>query len=438
MKWFARLFAGAAALVTASAAFAQEPMYRERAYPQAAYADRGAPSQGELDSILAPVALYPDSLLSQLLMAATFPRDVAEAARWSRQNPALPGEEAVRAVELEQWHPSVKSLVAFPELLAAMGDQPEWVERLGEAFLANEAAVMQNVQDLRRRADESGNLRSDDHMRVERNGEAYVLEQPSPEIAHVPYYDPRVVYGSWAWPDYQPVYWSPWRSYAYYPGLAFAWGHGIRLHRGFFYGGFDWGRRHVRYSGHRPYYYRGNDYWRGWRDYRRDGRRYAHDRSPGSQRWEHRDRWNGSQRWENRDRSQPRYEQRDRTHQPRYEQRDRTWRGDGVQRAQGFDGVQRAQVVEGRNGFERSAQSQRPMNVPRAARVLPATPGAGVHENPLARPSPARSAQPIERSQPVERTQRVERSAQPAQRSGGIERSGGDGGWGGGHRARER
>lgn len=434
MKSFARVLAGAAAILTASAAIAQVPAYEERPYQErpyrdAAYQDRASLPQRELDRILAPVALYPDSLLSQLLMAATYPRAVAEAARWSRQNPALPGDEAVRAVELEPWDPSVKSLVAFPEILAMMGERPEWTERLGEAFLANEGAVMQTVQDLRHRADEAGNLRSSDQLRVERNGDNYVLEPASPETVYVPYYDPRVVYGSWWWPDYQPVYWNPWPGYAYYSGIAFGWGHGIRLHRGFFYGGFDWGRRHVRYSGHRPYYFRGDHYWRGWRDHRRDGRRYAQDRSPGTQ---------------------PRYEQRDRT-QPRYEQRDRTWRADGVQRAEGgsyrrYDStrsvtpryaVEGSRTGEAGNRFERSAQVQRPVNVPRATRVQSAAPNAGVQENRLARPAPARSAQPAQRS-----AQPVQRSEQSSQRSGGFERRGGDGGnrggGNGGGRGRER
>ncbi len=89
-------------------------------------------------------------------IAATFPGDVADAAAWSRANPGLQGEEALRAVENEPWHPSVKSLAAFPELLKAMGDQPQWTDRLGQAFVASEADVMRTVQELRGRADQAG------------------------------------------------------------------------------------------------------------------------------------------------------------------------------------------------------------------------------------------------------------------------------------------
>ena len=96
-------------------------------------------SQAELDQILAPVALYPDQLLSQVLMAATYPLEVVQAARWSREHPGLQGQEAVRAVDDKAWDPSVKSLVAFPNLLARMDENLEWTRRLGDAFLAQNA-----------------------------------------------------------------------------------------------------------------------------------------------------------------------------------------------------------------------------------------------------------------------------------------------------------
>jgi hypothetical protein len=451
MKSIARGLAGAA-IFTASAAFAQVPEYAERSYeerPQAeaAYQSRAPLQQRELDQILAPVALYPDALLSQLLMASTYPREVAEAASWSRNNPGLQGDDAVRAVEREAWDPSVKSLVAFPDVLLMMADRIDWTARLGEAFLAQEQAVMGTVQALRQRADQAGNLRSGEQQMVERNGDNYVIEPSSPEMVHVPYYDPRVVYGDWWWPGYAPVYWNPWPGYAYYGGIGFGWGHGVRLHRHFFYGGFDWGRRHVRYSAHRPYYHSGNNYWRGWRDHRSDGRRYSNDQRSDGRRYAN-DRSQGNQ---------PRYQNRDRT-QPGNEQRDRTWRGDGMQRAEGgtlrrYDAARTVtpryaaegiQSGEGLKRFDRSAQVQRSANVPRAARVQPAMPNAGVQEHRLARPAAARSAQPAQRSAPA-----VQRSAQPLQRSerssprsSGFERRGGDdgnrGSGNGGSRGRER
>jgi hypothetical protein len=390
MNTLTKLLSVAAAILTATAAFAQVPgpqmpSYQdERPYQQAAYQARTTVPQQELDAILAPVALYPDSLLSQLLMAATYPRDVAEAARWSRANPALKGDDAVRAVESQQWDPSVKSMVAFPEVLAAMGDQPQWTQRLGEAFLAQEDAVMQTVQQLRRRADEAGTLQSSDRIAVQRSGDDYLLAPASAETVYVPYYDPRVAYGTWWWPDYQPIYWNAWPGYAY-GGFGFGWGLGIALHRDFFYGGFNWRSRHVRYSGIRPYYFHGNNYWRGWRDDRRDGRRYTLARSPGTQ-----TRYGGSTRS---------YNPSVRTAAPRY----------------GVAPVQRATYV------------QRDVRV---ARPVPQTvvPNAGVQRTYVNRPT-----RQVPVAQPVQRAAQVATRApqQQSQRSS-------DSGRGGGGRGRDR
>ena len=180
-KW---LFLSFVAMFT-SAALAQEP------HPRA----RGLFSQPELDQMLAPIALYPDQLLSQVLMAATFPRDLAEAASWSRANGRMQGEDAVRAVDREPWDPSVMSLVAFPDLLAMMDERRDWTRRLGDAFIAQPDDVMDTVQHLRRRADAAGHLRSGEEMVVQRQGDYYVIDPPTPEVVYVPYYDPYVVYG---------------------------------------------------------------------------------------------------------------------------------------------------------------------------------------------------------------------------------------------------
>ena len=93
----------------------------------------------------------------------------------------------------------------------------------------------------------------------------YVIEPAAPETVYVPYYDPRVVYGSWWWPNYEPVWWSPWPGYAWTPGYAFAWGYGVSVGGGFWYSSFDWPRRYVRFHHHRPYYYRGHSRWHGHR-----------------------------------------------------------------------------------------------------------------------------------------------------------------------------
>src|SRR5712692_377812 len=224
-------------LVSASVAFAQTPPAPRNA----------AATQQELDQMLAPIALYPDSLLSQIFMASTYPLEVVEAARWSRANPGLKGEEAVNAVEQRDWDASVKSLTAFPQVLAMMDQQLEWTARLGDVFIAQEPQVMETVQNLRQKAYEAGNLRSAEQAYEYRQGDALAIEPAIPEVVYVPYYDPRVVYGPWWWPAYPPVYWAPWPGYYAYPGYAagFAWGVGITVGAGFFFSACDWRARHV-------------------------------------------------------------------------------------------------------------------------------------------------------------------------------------------------
>ena len=218
-------------------------------------------TQAELDQMLAPIALYPDALLSQVLMAATYPIEVVEAARWSRANSGLQGDDAVRAVENEDWDPSVKSLVAVPQILQRMDERREWTRALGDAFLAQEPQMMDQVQQLRQRAQAAGHLRSDERIRVERQGPVIVLQPASPEYLYVPYYDPLEVYGTWWWPSYRPVAWAPWPGYArpyYRPGYSagFWWGRPVGLSIGFFFGDFDWRARHVRVAHADNYYYR--------------------------------------------------------------------------------------------------------------------------------------------------------------------------------------
>jgi hypothetical protein len=197
-------------------------------------------SQAELDSLLAPVALQPDGVVSQVLIAATYPDDVAAAAAWSRANSHLRGDAAVTAVQSESWDPSVKSLVAFPDLLARMAESPAWLRDLGEAFLAQEPQVMDTVQGLRRRAQANGQLSTSGQTVVAQEGETIVV-QPRSEVVYVRYYDPYVVYGPWWWPHYHPIAWRPWTPYA------------VVVHRGFFYTKPDWHHHHVKVI-HRPVY----------------------------------------------------------------------------------------------------------------------------------------------------------------------------------------
>jgi Protein of unknown function (DUF3300) len=149
-------------------------------------------------------------VLSNVLVAATAPDDVRDAAAWSRANPQLSGEAAVRAIEPYQWHPAVKALVAFPELLARMAESPQWTADLGAAFVVQEPQVMETVQALRRRAQASGYLQSNDQYSVQQQGPAIAIYPAQPQVIYVPYYDPYVVYGPWWWYSYRPVFWRPW------------------------------------------------------------------------------------------------------------------------------------------------------------------------------------------------------------------------------------
>lgn len=215
-------------------------------------------SQQELDQMLAPIALYPDPLLSQILMAATYPMEVIEAARWSRDRPGLAGDDAVRAAEAEDWDPSVKSLLAFPQLLARMGENLQWTQSLGDAFLEQEPEVMDTVQELRRRAQAAGNLRSDARVSVIQNGPHLLLQPSDPQILYVPYYDPLVVYGSWWWPASPPMYLRPWPGHHARPTYAggFYWGPPVGISLGFFFGAIDWRQRQVRVVPVHNYYYK--------------------------------------------------------------------------------------------------------------------------------------------------------------------------------------
>ena len=167
-------------------------------------------NQAELDAVLAPIALYPDALLTNILNAALFPQDVAAAAAWSRANPQLQGDAALAAVEGEQWHPSVKALVPHPEVLARMAESPQWLADLGEAYSGAPAAVNAEIQSLRARAQASGNLQSNEQQYVYQQGQDIVVQPVYPQVMYVPYYNPYIVYGTWWWPAYRPVYWRPW------------------------------------------------------------------------------------------------------------------------------------------------------------------------------------------------------------------------------------
>ena len=151
-----------------------------------------------LDQMLAPIALYPDELLGDILMAATYPLDVVEAARWRQdpRNASLKGDQLIAALQQQNWDPSVKSLAPFASILRMMDAKLEWTERLGEAFLADPKAVMDAVQRLRRRAQIAGRLVSGPQEIVQTAQGEITIEAPTPEIIYVPVCDPSLIYGS--------------------------------------------------------------------------------------------------------------------------------------------------------------------------------------------------------------------------------------------------
>ena len=173
-------------------------------------------------------------------MASTYPLAIVEAARWSKAHPDVKGDAVAKAVEKEDWDPSVKSLVAFPDVLTMMDQKIDWTQKLGDAFLAQQEEVMDAVQRLRARAKDQGNLKSSKEQIVKTepapagapNPTTIIIEQADPEVVYVPTYNPTVVYGAWPYPAYPPYYYYP----PYYAGGAF-----FSFSMGVIVGGAIWG-----------------------------------------------------------------------------------------------------------------------------------------------------------------------------------------------------
>ena len=234
-------------------------------------------SQQQLDSLLAPIALYPDSLLSHVLIASTYPLEVVEADRWV-QTSRLSGEAAVNAAENKNWDPSVKALVAFPDVLKRMSEDLNWTQQLGDAFLEDEGRVMDSIQNLRDKAYAAGNLQNTDHVKVVREDRVIMIEPAVERVVYVPVYDTRVVYGPWWWADYPPVYWHRYSSQVYFSG-SFYWGPRVYIGPSFHFSSCHWRNRRVvviDHHHHRDYYHHRHAY---------TGRHLAHYK--GARHWNH-------------------------------------------------------------------------------------------------------------------------------------------------------
>jgi hypothetical protein len=212
------------------------------------------PSPQQLQQLVAPIALYPDSLVAQILAASTYPEQAVEADRWVQAHPELKGDQLAQAVNQQNWDPSVKALTEFPSVLANMDKNLSWTTSLGEAYISNQQAVMDAVQVMRQSAKKAGHLDSTSQLKVAEQGQTIVIEPANPQVVYVPEYDPWIVYAAPVapWPGW---YWYPglyWTS----PGIAFGLGFGIG-----FFGGFGWGWDHWHSDwGHHTIIYNHNTY----------------------------------------------------------------------------------------------------------------------------------------------------------------------------------
>ena len=219
----------------------------------------GKYSRAELVQMLAPIALYPDALLSQILMASTYPVEVIEGDRWVRRNPELKDASLDAALVDQAWDPSIKAICHFPSILALMSERIDETTDLGDAFLAEETEVMDVIQELRAEAYAQGNLTTSAEQKVIREKETIIIEPANPRVIYVPYYDPISIYGAWWYPDYPPYYWNPpggrlGFGISYWPSISFSFTFGA-------WSRFDWSRHSIYIDAHRRPRFVRSDRW---------------------------------------------------------------------------------------------------------------------------------------------------------------------------------
>jgi len=242
---------------SAEAAHAQGPTYAQQ-------------SPEQLQRLVAPIALYPDSLVAQVLAASTFPEQVVEADRFVQDHPDLKGDALATAVDPQPWDPSVKALTAFPSVLGNMDKNLSWTSSLGDAYYNQQQDVMDAIQVMRQKAEQTGNLKTTSQQTVSTQGSDIYIQPANPDVVYVPAYNPWLVYG------YPIVAWPGWYPY---PGIWFAGPYlsfGIGFSVGFFGGfvwgwphwGFNWNNRYIIYNQNRYYsrsvtFYNRNSFYRG-------------------------------------------------------------------------------------------------------------------------------------------------------------------------------
>jgi hypothetical protein len=197
--------------------------------------------QEELDQLLAPIALYPDNILTQIFIASTYPLEVVQAERWMKQNKSLKGDALNAALDKQSWDDSVKALVPFPSVLTMMSEKLDWTQKLGDAFLAQQKAVLDTVQLLRKKAVEAGNLKSSKEQELKQEGDIIIIQPADPQVVYVPTYNPTVIYGPWPYPAYPPypvyVYPPPYAAFTFTMGIAI----GAAWHGGGYYNNYHGG-----------------------------------------------------------------------------------------------------------------------------------------------------------------------------------------------------
>jgi len=247
MTWYRRsLWSRAIALVSAAALAQSGVTLTASPQTQTAASTTGQQavklSNDQLDSLVAPIALYPDPLLAQVLAASTYPLEIIQLQQWLAKHPDLKGEALAAAVEKENWDPSVQAMAALPDVIKRLGDEIKWTTDLGNAFLAQEKDVMDAVQRMRKKASDGGNLKTTEQQKVTtqvvESKQVIVIQQANPQVIYVPAYNPVVVYGPPVYP-YPPIYYPP---PGYYAGVAIGFGVGIAM-GACCYGGWGWGPR---------------------------------------------------------------------------------------------------------------------------------------------------------------------------------------------------
>jgi hypothetical protein len=196
-----------------------------------------------LQQLVAPIALYPDALVAQILAASTYPTQIVEADRWMQAHSNLKGEELAKEVDQQDWDPSVKAIAQFPSVLENMDKNLSWTSSLGETYISQPQGVTDAVQTLRQQAHNAGHLNNTDQEKVTTQDNTIVIEPANPQVVYVPAYDPWLVYGEpiIAYPGWYPVPGIFWGGV----GLSFGVGFGIG-----FFGGFGWGWGHWGYDWH--------------------------------------------------------------------------------------------------------------------------------------------------------------------------------------------